>query len=183
MIRLFVAIDLPDEVRRHLALLSGGIPGARWMEPGSYHVTLRFIGEVAEDTAEDIHAALDSIHVPAFELGLGGVGAFSQGHRAHTLFAGVDRTQPLQHLHDKIDRAVTRLGLPPDGRKFAPHITLARLKDAAPDKIQDFLATNNLFRHGPFPVARFTLFSSHLGRSGAVYTAEADYALEMAGTE
>lgn len=178
MIRLFVAIDLPEEVRQRLALLSGGIPGARWVPPQAYHVTLRFIGEVAEDVAEDIHVALAAFRAPAFDLILSGVGTFSQGHRVHTLYLGVDRSPPLQYLHDKIEHTITRLGLPPDTRKFAPHLTLAKLKNATPDKVREFITAHNLFRLDPFPVRRFTLFSSHLGRSGAAYAPEAGYELE-----
>ncbi|MEO5375525.1 MAG: RNA 2',3'-cyclic phosphodiesterase [Alphaproteobacteria bacterium] len=178
MIRLFVAIDLPDAVRDRLAALAGGIPGARWLEPESYHVTLHFIGEVPEDTAEEIHAALEAVRAPGVTLAIGGVGSFSQGHRVHSLYAGVDRSPPLLHLHDRIQRAVTQVCPATDGRRFTPHVTLARLKGATPSRVQDFLAANAPFRLEPFPVARFTLFSSHLGRGGASYVAEAEYPLD-----
>ena len=178
MIRLFVAIDLPEEVRGRLAQLCGGVPGARWMEPQSYHVTLRFIGDAPEDVAQDIHAALSALRAPSFDLTLGGVGAFSKGRQLHTLFVGVEKTPPLLHLHDKIERALTCLGLEPDNRKFSPHVTLARLKGASQAKVKDFMFITNLFHHDPFPVNRFTLFSSRLSSSGALYAPEADYQLE-----
>lgn len=179
MIRLFVAIEPPEEVRVLIARLSGGVPGARWVEPSSYHVTLRFIGEVPEDVAEDIHAALETCRSPSFALALGGIGVFSQGRRPGALYLGVDGSRPLHFLRDKVERALVRAGIAPETRKFTPHVTLARLKGAAPEQVHGFAATHNLFRPAPFPVDRFTLFSSHQSRSGAVYTREADYKLEM----
>lgn len=181
MIRLFVGLELPEDLRDALERLGGGIPGARWIPGENYHVTLRFIGEVDEDEGNDLHEALADVRAPAFDMEVCGFGAFQNGHRAHSLWAGVEKTPPLQHLHDKIDRALVRTGREPERRKFAPHITVAKLKGAPTHKIQDFIAHHNLFRYGPFPVEHFTLFSSILGRGGATYTAEAEYPLVLGG--
>jgi 2'-5' RNA ligase len=178
MIRLFVGLSLPDEVRLRLAALASGIPGARWLEPETYHVTLRFIGEVEEQVGEAIHDLLDGIRAPAFPLELAGMGAFDTGHRAHTLWAGVEKSAALVFLRDKVESAVVRAGLPPETRKFSPHVTLARIKDQPGRRLHDFLSHHGLFRAGPFMVDRFVLYSSHLGRTGATYTAEAEYPLE-----
>src|SRR5476651_1757266 len=72
MIRLFVGIALPPELRLRLSLLCSGVPGARWVDPGNFHVTLRFIGEVDEGTASDIDVALAQIVAPRFALTLAG---------------------------------------------------------------------------------------------------------------
>ncbi|SOD99003.1 RNA 2',3'-cyclic phosphodiesterase [Caenispirillum bisanense] len=181
MIRLFVGLDLPADLRDALDLLTGGIPGAHWRPAENYHVTLRFIGEVDEDRCEDIHDALAEVRAPAFDLCVAGIGAFDNGQRAHTLWAGVPKDPPLVHLRDKVERAVVSTGLPPERRKFAPHVTLASVKQAPVHKVQDFIAHHNLFRSEPFRVDRFTLFSSDLGRGGPTYTAEADYPLTEAG--
>lgn len=177
MIRLFVGLDLPSSLRDSLESLTGGIPGANWTPPENYHVTLRFIGEVDEDCCEDIHDALSEIRAPAFDLHVAGLGAFESGHRAHTLWVGVPKEPPLVHLRDKVERAVKSTGLEPEHRKFTPHVTIARVKQAPLHKVQDFIAHHNLFRSEPFRVDRFTLFSSELGRHGPTYTAEADYPL------
>jgi 2'-5' RNA ligase len=179
MIRLFVGLDLPDDLREQLHRLGGGVPGARWLSPETLHVTVRFIGEIDEDRCDDVHDALSGIRCPAFDLEVAGIGAFENGHRAHSLWAGVEKAPDLLLLHEKVDRALIAIGEPPERRKYTPHITLARVKGAPVHKVQDFIAHNNLFRWGPCRVERFTLFSSELGRSGASYTAEADYPLGL----
>ncbi|WP_404381990.1 RNA 2',3'-cyclic phosphodiesterase [Caenispirillum salinarum] len=179
MIRLFVGLDLPEDLREQLHRLGGGIPNARWLPPENLHVTLRFIGEIDEDRCDDVHNALSDIRSPAFDLEVAGIGAFENGHRAHSLWAGVEKVPELMHLHDKVDRALVGIGEPPERRKYTPHVTIARLKGAPVHKVQDFIAHNNLFRWGPWRVEHFTLFSSELGRSGATYTAEADYPLVL----
>lgn len=180
MIRLFVGLDLPSDLCDALHRLTGGIPGARWTPPENYHVTLRFIGEVDENQCDDIHDALSEVRAPAFPLSVAGFGSFEAGHRAHTLWVGVEKEPALLHLRDKVERAVVSAGMEPERRKFQPHVTLASVKQAPLHKVQDFIAHHNLFRAPPFRVERFTLFSSELGRTGPVYTAEADYPLDLA---
>jgi len=177
MIRLFVALSLPAELRQRLAILGAGIPTARWTPAENLHITLRFIGEVDEAAAEDVHDQLLEVKAPAFTLGIGGIGTFDGGRRAFTLWAGVERPPALIHLRDKVDSAIVRAGLPREGRKFQPHITLARLKDPPISRLQEFVAGHNLL-HEQIAVREFTLFSSHLGRNEPIYTAEATYPLE-----
>ncbi|MFP5512858.1 MAG: RNA 2',3'-cyclic phosphodiesterase [Alphaproteobacteria bacterium] len=177
MLRLFVALDLTDEVRQRLAALAGGVPGARWTEPENLHLTLRFIGEVPEDQAMDIDAALAEVRAPAFPLILDGVGVYGSARRARVLWAGVERSEALAHLQAKVESALVRCGLAAEERKFSPHVTLARLKDAPADRIGRFLSDRGLFRAGPMPVDQITLYRSHLGNGGAVYEALRDYPL------
>ncbi|WP_291299389.1 RNA 2',3'-cyclic phosphodiesterase [Elioraea sp.] len=180
MVRLFVALDLPSQVRERLRLLTGAkLPGARWVPPENMHLTLRFVGEVDHGRADDIDAALAGIAARGFELTLEGVGAFESGRRlqALSLWAGVVRNPALEHLRAKVESAVVRAGCEPERRKFSPHVTLARLDQPDPAKFGAWLHANALFRLGPVAVEHFTLFSSRLGRDGAHYTAEADYPL------
>ena len=177
MIRLFVGLELPEPVRAELAGLCGGIPGARWILPENLHITLRFIGEVDEPLAEAIHENLERVEAPAFPLRLSGVGSFGKNHRASTVWAGVAPEPGLEHLHKKVESACVRAGCAPEGRKFTPHVTLARLKESQPIRLCQFEESHNLLSLGPFPVEAFTLFSSHLGADGAHYLAEARYAL------
>ena len=177
MIRLFVGVGLPEDVRARLASLGAGIPGARWIPPENLHLTLRFIGDVNEDVADDIHDALDGVRTRRFELSLSGVGHFESAGQVHTMWVGVEKNPELVALRDRIESALVRIGRPPEGRRFTPHVTLCRLRDASVRRASSFLAANGLFRAGPIPVDRFTLYSSAAQGQGRLYVPEADYAL------
>jgi 2'-5' RNA ligase len=175
--RLFVALPLPENVRWQLRLLCGGLPGARWVPQENYHITLRFLGDVDGRDTDYVDAALAGIRAPAFKLRLSGVGHFSNGNRVKAVWAGVEKEPALQHLHDKVESAVVRAGLPPLGHKFTPHVTLTWPKDPPVAKLQHYLAGHNLFRSEPFEVTHFILFSSLTGGESSVYHAERSYAL------
>jgi 2'-5' RNA ligase len=176
--RLFVGLDLPWELRQRVAMLSGGgIPGARWVPAENYHVTLRFIGETPRHVAEEIDHALAGLKAPAFTLTLAGLGIFAKGGRSNSLWVGVERNPQLDRLQSKIETALQRCGLAPERRRFQPHVSLARLDNAAEAKLASFVQAHNLFRADPVPVEHFTLFSSLLGKDQAVYTAEVEYEL------
>jgi RNA 2',3'-cyclic 3'-phosphodiesterase len=176
MIRLFVALEIPREVRERLAALQGGVPGARWSSDEQMHLTLRFIGEVDENVAHDIDDALAAIRAPSFVLELAGVGEFG-GKKPRAIWAGVRANDALLHLQKKVETALQRIGLPPEERKFSPHVTLARMRAAPREKVVQFLTHHALFASGPFAVEQFVLFSSHLGSGGSVYHQERVYPL------
>ena len=90
---------------------------------------------------------------------------------------GVERNPLLDHLQAKVETALQRVGLEPERRRFAPHMTLARLNNAPEAKVAAFVQANNLFRAEPMPVEHFTLFSARLGKEASVYTSEVEYAL------
>ena len=182
MIRLFVALELPESVRSRLAMLQGGVPGARWSSDEQLHLTLRFIGEVDDHVAHDIDDALAGIRAPAFTLEFAGVGEFG-GKNPRSLWAGVRPSEALLHLQKKVETALQRIGLPAEERKFSAHVTLARLKAAPHEKIVQFLTHHALFSSGPFEVEQFVLFSSHLGSGGSVYHAERTYPLTRASSK
>ena len=177
MIRLFVALALPDSVAQPLLLLQGGVPGARWCEREQLHLTLRFIGEVDGRDASAIDDALATIRAPRFPLELKGVGEFgSRNPRA--LWAGVRDDVAVLHLQRKIESALQRVGLPPEERKFSPHVTLARLRNAPRERVITFLAVHALYASAPFEVNNFILFSSKTTPNGSLYRPERSYALE-----
>ena len=176
--RLFVALALPDNIRWQLRLLSGGLAGAmRWVPPENLHITLRFLGEVDGRDAHYVDAALAGIRAPRFSLRLKGVDAFTSGQRVKAVYAGVEKQPALQHLHDKVESAVVRAGLEPEGQKFTPHVTLTRPKDTPLNKLQHYLAEHSLFKTEPFEITHFTLYSSEMGSEQSVYTALQSYAL------
>jgi len=176
--RLFVALDLPWSQRERLTGLAMGLAGARWVPPENYHITLRFIGEMAGYQAEEIDLALAALRARSFSLELSGVGTMEKAGRVTALWAGVARNPALEHLRGKIETALQRAGVPAERRRFTPHVTLARLNDSAAEpKLAGWVQTHNLFRSDPVRVEHFTLFSSQLGKEQSVYTAEVEYGL------
>lgn len=178
MIRLFVGIEIPEELRRRMAAVEMPIDGARWVPEENLHITVRFIGEVPEDVAEDLADALQRIRAPAFAVSIAGAGHFESGRRVRTLWFGVERNESLTALYEKVESALVRAGQPPEGRRFKPHVTVARLKDVRPAAIRNWLVANSMFRAVPFTVERFVLFSSHVGRNGSIYTPELVFPLD-----
>jgi 2'-5' RNA ligase len=177
VLRLFVALELPDEVRRRIAMLSAGLPDARWVAPENLHVTLRFIGEVDEYVAEDIDSELVGVRGRPIKISLDGLGCFESRDRVRAVWARVVAGEELAHLQRSIEHAVRRAGLEPDTHKFVPHVTLTRLRRVPVDVVAPYLAHNGDFRAGPFDVAHFTLFRSHMGHGGSHYEALAQYDL------
>lgn len=177
MLRLFVGIGFPPELKLRLSLLCSGISGAKWVDPGNFHLTLRFIGEIAEDRAADVDDALVRLRARRFTLQLAGTGVFG-GDKLRSLWVGVERGPELLALRDKIEQALIRAGLAPEPRKFAPHVTLARLRNPPIGQLGEFLAAHAGFRAEPLPVEAFSLIASFQTKSGSVYEDQADYPLD-----
>lgn len=178
MIRLFVGLSLPEALRLRLAGLAGGVPGARWVAPENLHLTLKFIGEVENGVADDIDLALSAVAGSPFELKVSGVGFFGPPGKARILWAGTEPNTVLDRLQGKVETSLARIGIARQTRNFAPHITLARLKNAPAGRLQSFVADHDGFSGGPVEISSFTLFSSYLAATGAVCTPEAVYPLE-----
>ncbi|TKT82878.1 RNA 2',3'-cyclic phosphodiesterase [Aquamicrobium sp. LC103] len=171
MPRLFTALEIPRDAALSLSLLRGGLPGARWIDVESYHLTLRFIGDVEGHVADEIANALDRVRRPSFSLTLSGVGAFGS-KKPHSIYAGVMPSPELNALQAEIERICQRLGLPADPRKFVPHVTLARLRHASPLDIAGYLSARGNFATLPFKVNRFVLMSSRDSVGGGPYIVE-----------
>ena len=176
MHRLFVALRPPPAMRQAcLAAMEDGPPGWAWQDEEQLHLTLRYIGDVDRPVAEDVAAALGSIHAPALDLALSGVGWFDHGPRG-ALFARVAPVEPLATLHAKLDRALVRAGLKPERRAFLPHITLARRRSSAVDPA-GWLERNAGLASSAERMSSIILFESHIGRHGSSYEAIACYPL------
>jgi 2'-5' RNA ligase len=173
--RIFVGIDLPEDVDQHLDLLCGGVPGARWEGKDKFHLTLRFVGDVDGGVAARVGDALDDVEFAAFAMTLAGVGFFPPRGQPRALWAGIRDPTPLEDLHRKIERALAKLGIEPDPRKFAAHVTLGRLHDAPKDRVAAFLAHHALFESATFDVRTFRLFSSIRTPTGSKYRTERAY--------
>lgn len=177
MPRLFSAIEIPRSIAERLTLLRAGLSGARWIDPENYHLTLRFIGDVDGATARDFTSALGGIDVPPFQLRLNGLGSFG-GRKPRAIFAGIAPSDSLEALQRANERAAREAGLPPEGRNFKPHVTLARLRGARADAVAAYLERQGGVVAEPFSVTRFVLYSSRASVGGGPYVVEAAYPLE-----
>jgi RNA 2',3'-cyclic 3'-phosphodiesterase len=176
MTRLFTALEIPRTVAMQLSLLRGGLPRARWIDPENYHITLRFIGDIDGRTADEVAAALDRVYRPPFELTLSGLDCFS-GRTPHSLFMRIEPTAQLTELQAEHERIIQRLGLPPEPRRFTPHVTLARLRGTSSADVAGWLASHGSVRVPPFEVDRFVLYSSRASVGGGPYLVEEAYPL------
>ncbi|MFZ1682642.1 MAG: RNA 2',3'-cyclic phosphodiesterase [Candidatus Zixiibacteriota bacterium] len=181
MYRLFVAIDLPSVLKQQLSLLSGGVPGARWLEPPQMHLTIRFIGEVDGGVFRDVQEVLAEVRSDPIELILKGMGHFPPRKKPEQIWVGIAPSERLSILHHRIDTALAKIGLPRDGRKFAPHVTIAHLRAAKDHRVAEFLAAYNLYESAPFVADEFCLYSSQLSSHGAYHEIEATYPLHHNG--
>ena len=177
MPRLFTGLEIPAEIGQVLSFLRGGLPGARWIDPENYHVTLRFIGDVDLASANEIAFMLARVNRKSFELRLDGLSAFG-GRKPRALVASVRPSPALLELQAEHERLMKRVGLEPEGRKFTPHITLARLRDSSSRQVADYLAAHGLFRSMQFRVDHFSLFSSRASSGGGPYVIEETFPLQ-----
>ncbi|MSP20261.1 MAG: RNA 2',3'-cyclic phosphodiesterase [Alphaproteobacteria bacterium] len=180
--RLFVAVELPDDIKDRLSHLCAGLRGAKWSDPEQMHLTLHFIGDVDGVTAHDLALALSQVRAPQFDVALAGLGDFTTRGRVSTLWVGVRANPDLAALHARIESAVRRVGIPPEPRKFHPHVTLARFATGRGDPtpaLGRYLAEHEPFSTAPFTAEEFTLFSSVLGSEGATHIPETAYPLQL----
>ncbi len=176
MPRLFTGLEIPEDVGFDLSFMQGGIPGARWIDRENFHLTIRFIGDISDSLAREVTDALEGVDVKPFQLSLKGVDFFG-GRQPHTLFAGVEENAELRRLEALHSRLAHVLDLPGEGRKFVPHVALARLKNPDPRALQRYVELHNLYRSKPFAVSEFVLFNSRPLRGGGPYGIQESYQL------
>jgi 2'-5' RNA ligase len=175
MPRLFTAIEIPKDIGQSLSLLRGGLPGARWIDPENYHVTLRFIGDIDDALAHDVASLLDRISRRSFELQLDGLSSFG-GNKPRAIITSVAPAKALLELQAEHESIMKRMRVPGDARKFTPHVTLARLRNSSPREVAEYL-TARTYKSASFRVSRFVLYSSRTSTGGGPYVVEADYPL------
>lgn len=175
-LRLFLAIPIPPAVADRLLTLKTDVPGSSWRTEEQFHLTLRFIGEVDEATARDIDTEVGRISAAPFEIALEGVGSFG-GREPSALWAGVAASLALMQLASSCEAAIRNAGLPPEARRYKPHVTVAYLNGTRDIDVAGFLADAAEFRTAPFTVDHFCMYSSRATRSGSRYVEEAVYPL------
>lgn len=178
LVRLFVAIPVPEFARYRLARLQEDLPQLRWTEEKNIHLTLKFIGDVDPQQIKAIKARLRTVRVKPFLLSVFGVGVFPERGNPAVVWAGLGSAHPhLFQLHKQIDDALFAFGIEPDRRVYRPHITLSRCKGIVCDSLRPFLRKFADLETGPFRVQHFQLCSSHLTPQGPEYSCLEEYAL------
>jgi 2'-5' RNA ligase len=152
------------------------LPGARWIEPENYHITLRFIGDVDDRVAEDVALLLGQVNRRGFELRLDGLDSFG-GRKPRAVIACIPPVPALLELQAEHERIMRRIGLEPEGRKYTPHVTLARLRQSSSRQVADYLAGRGPFGSPSFRIGRFVLYSARASVGGGPYVVEAGYPL------
>ena len=176
MPRLFTALELPPDVAAALALTRGGLPGARWIEPTDYHITLRFIGDIDARTANEAAASLSEVRRETVPVAFEGLTWFG-GDKPRAIVAKVKPASALVELAADHERRMRRLGLPPETRNFMPHVTLAWARGVGPAAVADYLASRGRLEASGFVAERFVLMSAKAGIGGGPYVAEGEYGL------
>lgn len=182
MMRVFLALPVPDEVRSRLAVLQFLLPLPRRVEPAGFHLTLSFIGEVSDSVMVSVDDGMRLLRQERLELRVDGVGMFG-GARPTAVWAGVRGGEPLDRLQAKCDRIARQAGARIEARRFHPHVTLGRFsppnhEDAL--KLERAVAAEQGFRAGPWVADRVVLYRSILTKAGSVYEELADYPLQKA---
>ena len=183
MIRLFIALAIPESIKTEIAGLGRSIPAARPVPVEQMHLTLKFIGEVEGSRLLDIQGALSEICQPQFTLCLQGVGTFPPRGTPRVLWAGVHPVETLLTLRKAIEKKLAEIDIPREKQKYSPHLTLARLNNSPLRHLQQFLAGNAFLQTPEFTVVAFSLYKSQLTRNGAIHTEVQNYALTPASGE
>jgi RNA 2',3'-cyclic 3'-phosphodiesterase len=179
MPRLFAGLEIPPHAGQVLARLQDGLFGARWIDPADFHITLRFIGDVGVQMANDIDSLLADVSRSPISVRLSGLGCFG-GDKPSSIYAQVEPSRALSELQAEVERLIRACGTGLDRRKFQPHVTLARLKHVSPLDVAQYLSERGYFPPQSFTVSRFVLFSSRAGVGGGPYMVETTYPLRKA---
>ena len=169
MPRLFTGLEIPDDIRQSLSMLRGGLPGARWIDPENYHLTLRFIGDVDDAMAREIvlHARQGAARA-ASNCGSTALSSFG-GRKPRAVVATVAPSPAVMELQAEHERLMQRVGIEPEGRKYTPHVTLARLRDASSQDVAEYLSARGGVPLRAVPgVALRAVLVARLGRRRAL---------------
>jgi len=180
-IRAFIAISLPREYQDGLAEIRESQKRRlrsklSWTRPGNWHLTLKFLGDVEEKQVGAIKRFLSNVNFKAFTLQAGGAGFFPPGKNPRVLWVGVEQgKEACTDLAKAVEKALLELGFAKERRGFSPHLTLARVRQAAYDPWEEILKDISAVSWPAFTVDRFVFQQSVLGPQGPAYTALAEF--------
>lgn len=178
MIRAFVALDIPPTVKNELDKLISALgqsrPAVTWVKAARVHLTIKFLGNVHPEKIDGIKTALQDVssRCAPFRLQPTGCGAFPSLKQMRVIWAGLKGDQePLSALHTNVERALTSLGFPPEGRPFRAHLTLGRVKGPRElNSLQKALLAHQNFQAEAFDATELVLYKSDLRPEGPLYT-------------
>jgi RNA 2',3'-cyclic 3'-phosphodiesterase len=171
--RLFIAIDLPDQIAESLAALDPHYRGLIFSPPQQIHLTLAFFAAVEPPTADLLKEKLAAISFRAFFLPVAELGTFSKKGVPHVLWIGVGHAHPhLFQLHKRVNEAALTCNLPIEERAWTPHVTIARARGISPALLSSFLKKYRDYDAGMIHVEEFLLYSSQLTRAGPIHKLE-----------
>ena len=177
--RAFVALDLPEALVRPLTRLQAGLTVGRAVPEENLHLTLAFLGDVADATAYEIAEALAGLRLGQVVVELSGLDLY--GRRRPAVLAVRAKGDGLEPLHAKVMRLAREAGVPLQRERFRPHVTVARFPREMGAKDQtrlgEFIALNGTFSLDPEPAPSVTLYRSHLGQDGAFHEPLASFPL------
>lgn len=168
--RLFIAIELPDDVKGVLSRLRADITGARWVPVSQLHLTLSFLGDVDDASVKLLTSGLKQIRAPGFDLVFAGVGCFPNQRNPRVLWVGIRPEPFLSDLAAQVRSVVFACNIATEDRPFSPHITLARIRQPIRQPISPFIDLYQKLELPAFPVHEFILFTSRLTPQGAIHT-------------
>jgi RNA 2',3'-cyclic 3'-phosphodiesterase len=192
--RVFIALDIDDAIRARLEQFLDGVcgfaPEARWVRPGSMHVTLKFVGEKSSEAVEEIKRALHPIRAGAIEVAIRSYGFFPTARAPRVFWVRIGAGPELAALAKSVDQATAALGVPTEEHEFSPHLTLARRGGSrAPrwrkgdganpvfQRLQERLAAMPALEFGTMTAREFFLYQSQPMQGGAKYTKIARFGL------
>ncbi len=179
--RLFVAVDLDENLRRAAARAARAVRGSlerretygvSWVAAENLHVTLRFLGEVRDDLGHRVQESLARpFGVEPFDLELTGAGTFPPAGSARVIWLGITRGgEQLARLHDEIETRLEPFAFEKEDRPYRAHLTIARFRSPAPARVREIITTSAAGPIGRCAVSDVTLYRSQLSPKGAIYT-------------
>ena len=173
--RAFIGIDVTEEVRLRLARVQNELADAptkvKWVPASNLHVTMKFLGDIEDDTVEKVQAAMtEAAGQEPFEFDVHGIGTFPPHGRPRVIWAGVSAGgEDIRKLHGRLEKALRPLGFDPD-KRFTPHVTIGRVKTTrGARQLSEMIAGQPEKTYGTCPGAELVLYKSTLTPAGAEY--------------